>query len=254
MINFFRKKRKKLADDNKAFKYMRYAIGEIILVVVGILIALAINNWNNNRITKIEETKILKSLYAEINSNFELFNESHNFHLNRLNHALELITMDLSQRDFNYIDSVASKTHFTYTFNPSLGIYNNLINSGKIEIISNGSLKSNIAVFKDFIADYRYNEEVVGIHGREFYSNYWLNNDSFKIYPEVFLGLKPRTPDEEVRDKGIYIDFLSDDGVKKYYVMLIIYLKDIMNEAVTIKKKFNVLLKQLETEIKYLEK
>jgi hypothetical protein len=44
MIPFFRKTRKKLADDNKFFKYSRYAIGEIVLVVIGILIALQINN------------------------------------------------------------------------------------------------------------------------------------------------------------------------------------------------------------------
>ncbi len=41
MINFFRKKRKKLADDNKVIKYGRYAIGEIVLEVIGILIAFA---------------------------------------------------------------------------------------------------------------------------------------------------------------------------------------------------------------------
>ena len=46
MIPFFRKIRKKMADDNRPLKYMRYAIGEIILVVIGILIALQINNWN----------------------------------------------------------------------------------------------------------------------------------------------------------------------------------------------------------------
>ncbi len=49
MINFFRKTRKKLADDNKPLKYARYAIGEIVLVVIGILIALSINNWNEGR-------------------------------------------------------------------------------------------------------------------------------------------------------------------------------------------------------------
>ena len=49
MINFFRKKRKKMAGDNKALKYTRYAIGEIVLVVIGILIALQINTWNEDR-------------------------------------------------------------------------------------------------------------------------------------------------------------------------------------------------------------
>ena len=56
MIPFFRKIRKQFADDNKPLKYMRYAIGEIILVVIGILIALSINNWNENQ--KKEELKV----------------------------------------------------------------------------------------------------------------------------------------------------------------------------------------------------
>lgn len=62
MINFFRKTRKKMADDNRPLKYMRYAIGEIALVVVGILIALQINNWNENRKERTEEDILLKQL------------------------------------------------------------------------------------------------------------------------------------------------------------------------------------------------
>jgi len=53
MINFFRRIRKRLAEDNKPLKYLRYAIGEIVLVVIGILIALQINNWNERRKDKI---------------------------------------------------------------------------------------------------------------------------------------------------------------------------------------------------------
>ncbi len=68
MINFFRKIRKKLADDNKPLKYMRYAIGEIVLVVIGILIALSINNWNENRINKLKETQFLESFKEDLKS------------------------------------------------------------------------------------------------------------------------------------------------------------------------------------------
>ncbi len=60
MIPFFRKIRKKMADDNKPLKYMRYAIGEIVLVVIGILIALSINNWNENRKAIIIEKDLYK--------------------------------------------------------------------------------------------------------------------------------------------------------------------------------------------------
>jgi uncharacterized membrane protein len=49
MIKFFRKIRQNLLMENKTGKYLKYAIGEIVLVVIGILIALSINNFNNSR-------------------------------------------------------------------------------------------------------------------------------------------------------------------------------------------------------------
>ncbi|MCB0461581.1 MAG: DUF6090 family protein [Flavobacteriaceae bacterium] len=55
MIKFFRHIRKSLLMENKTGKYFKYAIGEIVLVVIGILIALSINNWNEKR--KTEEKK-----------------------------------------------------------------------------------------------------------------------------------------------------------------------------------------------------
>ena len=58
MIPFYKKIRKKLADDNKPMKYLRYTIDEILLVVIGILIALQIKNWNELRKEK-EKTNLL---------------------------------------------------------------------------------------------------------------------------------------------------------------------------------------------------
>jgi hypothetical protein len=66
MINFYHKIRKQLADDNKPLKYARYAVGEIVLVVVGILIALSINNWNEERIKDNSVRSHLKSLTEAI--------------------------------------------------------------------------------------------------------------------------------------------------------------------------------------------
>jgi hypothetical protein len=58
-----------MADDNRPLKYLRYSIGEVILVVVGILIALQINTWNENRKAKLQEVKILKQLRSDLISN-----------------------------------------------------------------------------------------------------------------------------------------------------------------------------------------
>jgi hypothetical protein len=56
-MKFFRKIRQRLLTENKFSKYLIYAIGEIVLVVIGILIALSINNWNQGRIDKKSESK-----------------------------------------------------------------------------------------------------------------------------------------------------------------------------------------------------
>jgi len=66
MINFFRKTRKKMADDNRPLKYARYAIGEILLVVIGILIALQINNWNEEHKKKALMITNIKSIAEDI--------------------------------------------------------------------------------------------------------------------------------------------------------------------------------------------
>jgi uncharacterized protein DUF6090 len=66
MIPFFRKIRKKLADENKPMKYLRYAIGEIVLVVIGILIALQINTWNEQRKNKNKIISLFKEVQTDL--------------------------------------------------------------------------------------------------------------------------------------------------------------------------------------------
>ena len=66
MIKFFRKIRYDLMEKNKTVKYFKYAIGEIVLVVIGILIALSINNWNENRKSDIELNNYLGLMGEEL--------------------------------------------------------------------------------------------------------------------------------------------------------------------------------------------
>ena len=72
MIQFFRKIRQRLLNENKLTKYLLYAIGEIFLVVIGILLALQINNWNDLRKQKQKEKFILRDLHQEFVFNRKL--------------------------------------------------------------------------------------------------------------------------------------------------------------------------------------
>ena len=74
MLNFFRRIRRNLANQNKFVQYSRYAIGEIVLVVIGILIALQINNWNQERIQATELEDLKKSISSAIRSDIKYLN------------------------------------------------------------------------------------------------------------------------------------------------------------------------------------
>jgi len=76
MIKFFRKIRQNLLSENKTGKYFKYAIGEIVLVVIGILIALSINNWNTERVNNNRVKQYAKSLVQDLENDIEMINVS----------------------------------------------------------------------------------------------------------------------------------------------------------------------------------
>jgi len=146
MINFFRKKRKMLADENKTIKYARYAIGEIVLVVIGILIALQINTWNQNRIAKIEEKSILKNIHSEFLQNKKVLKEiieSNKEGYKTTKNILELIgEKDLEKIKNQNLDSLLFFSLEVNTFNPSDNSISDLLQSGNFKLLRNDNLKT----------------------------------------------------------------------------------------------------------------
>ena len=76
MLRFFRHIRQRLLTENRFSKYLLYAVGEIILVVIGILIALQINNWNEDRKMRQSERQILLSLSDDFMANLSTIDSS----------------------------------------------------------------------------------------------------------------------------------------------------------------------------------
>ncbi|MEW4922608.1 DUF6090 family protein [Algibacter sp. 2305UL17-15] len=144
MIKFFRKIRQNLLIENKTRKYFKYAIGEIILVVIGILIALQINNWNENNKQKTKEKAILENLRTSLENDIS----THHFHIQVYEEAKSSIQflIEFIEKDYQYQDSL--KYHFgrtTHLWNPSirLEIFENLKSIG-FDIVSNKDLKQEI--------------------------------------------------------------------------------------------------------------
>ena len=183
MIKFFRKIRYDLMEKNKSGKYLKYAIGEIILVVIGIMIALTINNWNQDRQLKKVEKSTIEALDIEFNSNKSsiqlclakvkqkrMYGDSVRL---QLGPGQPMLTINKMNNWFGRIGS-------TNTCAISVDILKDIQSSGNLNIISNEEIRRNISKWSSILKELE-NEEKDW--AREFssefipYTNKWISWD-----------------------------------------------------------------------------
>ena len=150
MIKLFRNIRQSLIMENKTSKYLKYAIGEIVLVVIGILIALQINTWNEKRKATIEEITILKNVQEEIlldTLDISWNIEKHKQFMEEEKKLLNFLQSDLTQPKDSINYTTAMGIPMLIALHKST--FNNLQNN-QIGIITNNKLHKDISRFYDF--------------------------------------------------------------------------------------------------------
>jgi hypothetical protein len=134
-----------MIKENRASKYLLYAIGEIILVVIGILIALQINNWNQNESNKSREIGILKDLNVEFNKNKSSLEKLIHDHQGMLQATQEILAV-IGEPDnvvLNHnVDSLLYLSIDYDDFNPNQSAIDEAIASGTISLIRSDSLRA----------------------------------------------------------------------------------------------------------------
>jgi len=127
----------------KAGRYFKYAIGEILLVVIGILIALQINNWNEDRKLAIEEQTVLKGLKREFEQNLEEVKKDYDRNLDNSKAARELLNIINGKEipSAKIIDSLFYELYSWKSFDASKGVIDETIYSGKLNIIKDENLR-----------------------------------------------------------------------------------------------------------------
>lgn len=130
-----------MAVENKPLVYMRYAIGEIVLVVIGILIALQINNWNEDRIQENRRKEVTNALSSELIDVLSYTQKQVDLMDNRIGSFStilnewdtlkpETLPINLLHRYYWYIHTAS-----LLKYNPQIGYYSSLINSGEIQLV-----------------------------------------------------------------------------------------------------------------------
>lgn len=156
MLTFFRRIRRGLISQSKLSRYLIYAIGEIVLVVIGILIALQINNWNERAKIRETEKDILYNLRAELMSNQDRLKASIDIHKSEYENGLILLSLfntDISHLPEPKLDSLVGNIEGGHTFEANQGYIKSLIASNKIDYIQNEDLKSYISSFESMVID-----------------------------------------------------------------------------------------------------
>ena len=146
MIHFFRRIRHQLFTNNKFSKYLLYAIGEIVLVVIGILIALQINNWNNQKLLNKAEVKSYQNIKRQIIEDKAELTQVKGYN-NYFKKSSEIANKIIEVQDYNQVDSLALMAMglSLYTdFHSSGNIYETLVNSGDIKLLKNSEIPSQL--------------------------------------------------------------------------------------------------------------
>ena len=186
MIKFFRKIRQNLLMENKTGKYFKYAIGEIVLVVIGILIAIQLNEWRNENTNNNQKQNVLRALQLEFQSNLSQLDTvlSYNNKTQKAYpKAMELINRQLVKKEtFN---EAVLYLAFSWSFNPINGALRSAISSGEIHLIKNEHLLELLFSWEDVVKDSA--EEMQTLRNyqqdsRRLFENYIRAVDTWKPY------------------------------------------------------------------------
>ncbi|TXE16602.1 hypothetical protein ES692_12565 [Psychroserpens burtonensis] len=247
MIKFFRKIRQNMLTENKFSKYLLYAIGEIILVVIGILIALSINNWNELRKTNNNQEKYLKLLKVESLKNLNEVNRYKDLVTNM--NSSQLTAMNLIDANHDTLsESYLSKTIFeviknTFSFDYENSTLSELKNSGELKNVRNDSLRKYLTALEPRVLKIKQQEQDVEENHGEFteylktrisYRKLLIETDS-----ETFVGIsnstKPRKSNililknEEFENRLLTYTLSTQNLIENHYPTLENHLKKIIN-------------------------
>ena len=144
MLKFFRKIRRKFINEGKLNRYLIYALGEVVLVILGILVALGINEWRNKVNAKENEKLIVESLLIEFSKTKSQIIEYIGINEKLIDTNEELLKLCLNESEefeASRFDSLVYLSAWHYSLTLNQGVFKELISTGKLSEISNRDLR-----------------------------------------------------------------------------------------------------------------
>ena len=206
VMHFFRKKRQILADENRLLKYTRYAVGEVLLIVVGILLALYLNNLNEEKNVRQDQVRILKELISNLNSTITAFERTISTEKSYLSFNQAIIDhLDHKAPYDTILDKSFGTYYWTVSTNPVKGAYEHLKAKG-LDLIENDSLRKRISFLFE-------SEFTILKEENQFWSNSFQQNISYPYHIRHFRKYYPKQVHSENYEfaKPMNYEALLDD-------------------------------------------
>jgi hypothetical protein len=224
MIRFFRSIRQGLINEGKTSKYFRYAVGEILLVMIGILLALQVNNWNEERKRATQERELSEKLYEELEGALE-YNKMMSRYYDGL---IEMIDRTLSIGSLAEVKSLLEEEkdypgmrRYSFTrfitdayrdYSPSIEVYKAAVSDGSIRLISNEALLSMLRL--SFV---RRPGSLENLLEKEIAKNVFIQNHIANHYAGLFVDSMNRVDGNWNQETEIKLmEAILQDGSIKY--------------------------------------
>jgi len=246
MIKFFRKIRYDLMEKNKTGKYLKYAFGEIILVVIGILIALSINSWNESRKNIEKKEILLKALKIEFTDNLKQLDTVLYYDGKVLKSIRGFMKLDPDNSLEMTNDSMPNwfqNSSFRWTYNPLNGALRSGISSGEIHLIKNDTLSNLLFGWQDFVSDAKEGEvrTIEALIASKSITERHIRNIDYRNRYLTELGKSRFQSDYQ----SLFRDPLFEDYLTERYLSM----NELLNELNLVKKKNILILKLIDIEL-----
>jgi len=249
MMKIFSNIRQQLLSRNKFTNYIFYAFGEILLVVIGILIAVQINNWNENKKIRNEEINLLNGFIVDLENDIDLLD----FNIKRTREReakIDTIFEILSNPSDEYLNKFIRLQNYVMEDNyfiPNQGTFDQGVSTGVLEYIKNNNLRGQIFNYYKKISNDKSDDQAI----------YKVTNDyiipiiaeeilSKRVFIQLLTGRKSNAPE---------LDLTKFSTNPKYFRALMYTLGDraqitswsnFKNEAIKLKENIELELKSIE--------
>ena len=224
MIKFFRHIRKDLMEKNKTGKYFKYAIGEIVLVVIGILIAIQLNDWRNDSVNTKQKQKVLLTLKTDFEVSLKRLDTVFYYQENsflKFRKSRDLIDSINYVTDNSVLKENLAHGGHGYSFNPINGALRSAISSGDIHLIENERLIELLFSWEDMVVDSYEEIEILRKYVNE---TYWPLLHKYTQVTEIFRRNGSTHPSDFV---GLFKDPLFENYTQDIIFKSNNYLKEL---------------------------